>query len=571
MPPEHLPLCNFRVKFPPQKSLGMRIRQEISRLPPFRYSSTNRFVRFSSVSARFFMILSRYLQLSIVITCAAASTQAHAQTAIAEVSPWAQERPKLNTTLINPPVLSEESPPAPEIPEDSAPALSDKDFELSPLEDMYSERVVDQLQQFGYDLFGSPAHTPDLKSLPAGAAQDDFVLSIGDEVSIVMRGQRQARMTSQITGEGLLIIDELTPIPAAGRTLKQVREELESDVAQLYNTDVFLSLTKVNQVNVLIVGNVAHPGRQTLTAFDTVLDALTAAGGIEKTGSLRQIRVIRDGRTMMVDLYGLLMYGSDTADLSLRNGDKIMVPPLGPTVAVSGGVKRPGIYEILPAIHASWMSPDQKSQMLSASDLLDMAGGVLSTAQNRYLRLDINSNGEEAVQDIGDPLARVFSDGDILTVERGKERREGTVELSGHAHAAGIHALKEVPSLHVLLSKEQSFERDIYPLIGVIERWNKNDLSRELIAFPPALALKGQYDRKLADGDIVHLFSHQQIAALRAEPKPEADQPMGSADINEDAPPGSVDRRLPAGTQCVRARCDPAAGRIPGVGRSHPR
>jgi protein involved in polysaccharide export with SLBB domain len=455
------------------------------------------------------------LRLLLFLPCALLSTPASAQSIAVDAAPWGEKsvtsRP-LNRfkdlAVDKRPDLERQS-----VYQDKAQADS------SPLEKMYSARVVDSLEQFGYGLFGKATASDHSsgQSLPAGAAQDDFVLSIGDELSVVMRGQRQMKATAQITSEGLLIIDDLQPIAAAGRTLGQVRRQLESDVAQLYNTDIYLSLSKVNQVNVLIAGHVKHPGRKTLTSFDTVLDALIAAGGIEKTGTLRQIRLIRDGRTMVIDLYGLLIYGSDTADFTLRNGDKIMVRPIGPTLAISGGAKRPGIYEILPALQANWDSPDVKSQRLSLNDLLDMGGGVLSTAQNRFLRMGLTSQGEESVEDVHDSMARIFGDGDILMVERGQERREGTVELAGHAHTAGLHALGENKSLADLLAEEKTLKRGGYPLIGVIERWYKTDMTRDLIAFPPMLVMAGQYDRTLMDGDIVHLFSHDDIRSLQEE------------------------------------------------------
>ncbi len=416
-----------------------------------------------------------------------------------------------------------------------SPALSSQE-NPSPLETMYTSRVVDSLEQFGYDLFAStrPHNGRDTFSVPVGAAQDDFVLSIGDEVGITLRGQKHLQSSVRIDSEGMLIVDTFAPIPAAGRTLKQVRDHLSQEAAQTYNTEAFLSLSKVNQVNVLVAGHVKQPGRKTLTGFDTVLDALIESGGIEKTGTLRQIRLIRDGRTTIIDLYGLLIYGSDAADMGLRNGDKIMVRPVGPTVAISGGVKRPGIYEILPALQSNWDSAG-KSQLLAMNDLLDMAGGVLSTAQNRFLRLGLNNKGEEAVQDITDSMQRVFADGDILSVERGQERRAGTVEMVGHANTLGLHALSETKSLVDLLAQEGTLKRDTYPLIGVIERWNRKDMTRSLIAFPPILSLSRQYDRTLVDGDIIHLFSQDQIKSLqttRTESEPVA---MGSvADAEDD-------------------------------------
>ena len=136
-------------------------------------------------------------------------------------------------------------------------------------------------------------------------------------------------------------------------------------------------------------------------------------------------------------------------------------------------------------------------------------------------------------------MTRVFGDGDIFMIERGRERREGTVELTGHARTAGLHALSDSGSLAALLSGEKELERDTYPLIGVIERWNKSAMTRSLIAFPPLLVAQNQYDRKLSDGDIVHLFSHADMAALR-KPETDADRAtpisMGSTDDAELAP-----------------------------------
>ncbi len=391
--------------------------------------------------------------------------------------------------------------------------------QLSPLEQMYSSRIVDDISQFGYDMFASKSSSPETAS--RGAAQDDLILSIGDEVSVIMRGQKQDSQTTTITSEGMLVIDELSPIPAAGRTLGDVRAQVKSEVSKLYNTDVFLSLAKISQINVLVLGHVKNPGRQTLTNIDSVLDALMSAGGIDKTGTLRQIRLVRGGKTMLIDLYGLLVYGSDGIDIGLRNADKIIVQPVGPTIAVAGDVKRPGIYEILPALKANWDRPEEKSQTLSMNDLLGMAGGVMSPAAHRFLRMDITDKGMEYIEEVSDPSSRIFSDGDILNIARGKEQRQGTVQLIGNANQSGIHALSDAETLSALLYDNSVIGPETYPLIGIIEHWNKSSMSKKLIAFMPKMVLNGEDDQKLEDGDKVYLFSQDQIENL-GKPDPDA-------------------------------------------------
>lgn len=393
----------------------------------------------------------------------------------------------------------------------------------SPLEAAYSKRIVEDLHQFGYDLFATPDDQGVREkkeqdkdktafALPAGAVQDDFLLNIGDRINVTFRGQRSDSKTYTITGEGQLIVDELPPVFSAGRTIGDVRGELEAAAAHLHNTDVFVSLESVRQANILVVGHVGAPGRQSLTVFHTVLDALMGAGGVRKEGSLRQIKLVREGRSTIIDLYALLIHGSPIMDISLRDGDRIIVPPVGPTVAVAGGVKRPGIYEILPGLRG--FDAAGRSQILTMQEALDMAGGILTPGQNRFVRLGLTTDGRETVDELSDPLEPSFGDGSILMVAPADEMRAGTVELTGETRQTGLHALDKTPSLSALINSEKVFGPDIYPLIGVIERWDEDQLARQMIAFPPLLVLKGKFDRRLQDGDIVHLFSRAQIMAL---------------------------------------------------------
>lgn len=200
--------------------------------------------------------------------------------------------------------------------------------------------------------------------------------------------------------------------------------------------------------------------------------------------------------------------------MTLRDGDRLIVPPIGPTVGVAGGVKRPGIYEILPRLRGHMHKPHGASEHLSLEDMLNLAGGVLSPGQNRYMKMGLTADGRETVDDITDPHRPHFGDGAILMVASSDEMRAGTVELAGHTRRAGMHALSRAKTLSALLPDEKAFGPDIYPLIGVIVRRDEKQMSRKMIDFPPLLVRRGQFDQALQDGDVVHLFSRTQIAAL---------------------------------------------------------
>lgn len=403
----------------------------------------------------------------------------------------------------------------------------------SPIESLYSRRVVDDVRQFGYDMFGGEIteNKNNMPALPAGAVQDNFILNIGDKLNITFRGQRQSQGVYGVGSDGLLIVADLPPVSAAGRTIAQVRAALEDSASSLYNTEVFVALDSVQQVNVLVVGHVNKPGRRTLTVFHTALDALIQSGGVQKTGSLRQVKLIRNGRAQMIDLYGLLTHGSAGMDLALRDGDRLVIPPIGPTVAITGAVKRPGIYEILPALQGMRHRPEQASERLSLQEALDLAGGVLSPGNNRYIKLSMTTDGREVTQELSAPFTPVLGDGSILSVARADEKRTETIELVGHTRKPGVHDLKRNTTLSALLSDDKVFGPDIYPLIGVIERTNPKTLTRQRLDFPPYLVMNGEYDRTLQDGDTVLLFSKAQMRALQGHAKPIEQGSVEGADL----------------------------------------
>lgn len=388
----------------------------------------------------------------------------------------------------------------------------------SPLEVMYADRTVENLRQYGYDMLEqAPEESIVSKNrIPAGGVPDDFILSHQDGVEVVFSGQRTDRGVYKINSEGVLLIRDFPPVPAAGRTIGQVREAVQAAIDSRYNINAHVSLASVRQIDVLIVGHARRPGRKTLTVFHTVLDAIIEAGGIGKTGSLRRIKLVRDGRGTFIDLYDLFMLGSVNIDLKLRDGDRIIIPPVGPTVAIAGEVKRPGIYEILPQSSAIPSGPFTSSEKLSLNSMLELGGGVLAPGDNRFLKLGITGQGQEIVQEIDDPFLPEFNDGSVLLVSKGDAKRYGTVEIFGHTRKPGIHALGKNATLSQLFDSEDVLDSDIYPLMGVIERWDTEKLTPVIVDFPLRLVLKGSFDQELQDGDKITLFSNSQIRTLQS-------------------------------------------------------
>ena len=73
----------------------------------------------------------------------------------------------------------------------------------------------------------------------------------------------------------------------------------------------------------------------------------TRPGGVNKIGSLRAIKVFRDGKEVAtLDVYDYLINGKYDTNIRIEDNDMIIVQPYDSYVAVTGKVKRPRIYEM---------------------------------------------------------------------------------------------------------------------------------------------------------------------------------------------------------------------------------
>lgn len=382
---------------------------------------------------------------------------------------------------------------------------------LSAIEAAYSERAGSVLLQFGYDQFGAEPPRRD----GSGGVQADYTLGPGDELLVTLRGQKSSSKRHIIDAAGLLTADDVRPVVAQGLTLADLRAQLANAVtASFPDTEVYVSVTEIRRIGVLVTGAVARPGRQEVGAFATLIDALTAAGGVTRAGSLRRIRLFHaqdagdvPSTGLPVDLYDLFMIGDGaSAGIRLRDGDRIFVPPLGPTVALAGPLKRPGVYELPPG-----------QDRLPAAAARDMAGGLLRPGAHRALRYAIGPNGEEQAEELADADATRLSDGDLLLMAPRREDRRGDLRLDGHVLRPGPRALERTPSITALVSAADLGPSPYLPF-AVLASTRPGGRARVLQPIDLGAVLNGRDRRPLAENDVLYVLGADDVDFLTSEP-----------------------------------------------------
>lgn len=374
----------------------------------------------------------------------------------------------------------------------------------TPIEKDFRDRTNNKtLRQFGYDLFAN-ARSSSVQPI-TGDVGDAYVMGVGDQLVVTFQGSTSRTVTTRVDREGRLVVDQIRPIVAAGRTLGAVRRDFETAAkATLLGTDVYLSIGAVRAVTVLVGGEVNRPGAFTVTSLTDVATVLARAGGVRPSGTLRRVRVVRNGQSLNYDLYGLLGIGTPPS-LRLQDGDKVVVPAIGQVIALSGGVARPAIYEL------------SAGGSMSIGQAIAMAGGPLRPRGNDFVVSRIGKGGDEQYLTLTNPAARLQA-GDAVIVNARVRATEGRMTLSGYVDSPGVRSVGAAPSIAALIGGADNLKPGSYLPMAVLVRSDGVTRARQYRAVNLVNVLtKGQNVSLRSDDELV-LFSDIDISFLQSEP-----------------------------------------------------
>lgn len=380
----------------------------------------------------------------------------------------------------------------------------DEELERSLSEDKGSRDKKDPTEQiFGHNIFTNENLTfePNVNV----ATPVNYRLGPGDEVIIDVWGASETTIRQTISPEGSILVNNLGPVYLNGKTVKEANSYLKQEFAKIYSgvsgntpsSQIKLTLGEIRSIQVNVMGEVVVPGTYTLSSFSSVFHALYRAGGVNKIGSLRSIKVVRGGHVIAdLDVYNFIMKGKMKDDIRLQDGDVIIVNPYESLVRILGKVKRPMFYEM--------------KSVETVGTLLKYAGDFTGDAYKKAVRIVRKNGGEHQIYNVDEIDYSVFRvmDGDVVTVDSVLQRFENRVEIRGAVYREGMYQLNgTINTVKQLIKKAEGVRGDAFLNRAIIDRENE-DLTHEMIQIDLRGLLNGTVaDIPLLRNDILYIPS----------------------------------------------------------------
>ena len=298
---------------------------------------------------------------------------------------------------------------------------------------LYPDSVIPYLQPYGYEVF-SRRREHVFGPGEMGGVPADYPIRPGDELKVTLWGRINDEYNLRVSREGTVSIPHnVGPVVVAGLPFGAAQNAIANRLKNIEGVNVAVSVGEIRPIGIYIVGEVYSPGFHTVSPLTSVTNALFAAGGITRRGSLRHVQLRRNGRLVAdVDFYDFLISGNDRSGLRLQAGDVITVPVARQVAAVVGNVRRSALYEL--------KAPTK------LADVLELAGGVSPAGWAGRIQVErFQDNSHHAVLDVDSPTANpdfMVQDGDLVKIFPVLSKDQSSVYLSGNVLRPGKYEFR---------------------------------------------------------------------------------------------------------------------------------
>ena len=355
---------------------------------------------------------------------------------------------------------------------------------------------------FGHDVFNNKDLT--FESSMNLATPQNYRLGPGDEVNIDIWGASQESITETISPDGYVTVEDIGLIQLGGLSVSQAKAKLKSVLGPRYQgSRIELTVGQTRTITISVMGEVKTPGTYTMSAFATVYNALYMAGGPNEIGTLRNVKVYRNGRLLSnVDVYDFLLNGKLTGDVRLQDNDIVTVGPYEALVNITGKIKRPMFYEM------------KKTE--SAATLLRYAGGFTGDAYTKTIRVNRKAGQMYSVFNVGEFDLNDFKlmDEDSVSVDSTLNRYQNMVEIRGGVFRPGMYQVGgQICTVKALIEAADGLTENAIGQHAVMHRM-KADRTLEVKSIDVLGILEGNVpDVELKNEDIIYIGSREEEKA----------------------------------------------------------
>ena len=348
----------------------------------------------------------------------------------------------------------------------------------------YMSEHGDKLPVYGQYLFSTQDLTFEPKlNIPTPV---NYVLGPYDEVIVDVSGLYDASSRLKISPEGFIRIPNVGPVKVSGKTIEEAERSIRAQAAKIYpgiengQTRINITLGNIRSIKVSIIGNVVRPGSYTLPSLATAFNALYAAGGPDENGSMRQVKVIRNGKLVAeIDLYKFLTDGVLKNNVLLHDGDVVKVDPYIARITMRGALKNIGRFE------------GKEGETLA--DMIRYAGGFTDSAYTQIATIIRTNLNNKNVVDVKASEYNIFKvkGGDDIYFSTQPEIFTNKIEISGAVNRPGVYALEKGLTVSALIKKADGLKEDAFLNMALINR-KRADKVPEIINFRLGDVLSGK-------------------------------------------------------------------------------
>lgn len=360
------------------------------------------------------------------------------------------------------------------------------------------DNTINGKEVFGRNIFNQKALSfePNMNI----ATPVSYIVGPGDKVFVDVYGASQKSEQLEVSPDGTITVTGYGPIHIGGLTVDQANAKIRSSLGQRYSSSqIKMTVGQTRTITVNVMGEVTAPGTYTLSAFASVFHALYMAGGVNGLGTLRNIKVFRNGRQITsVDIYDYLLNGKLTGNVRLADNDVVLVGPYDCIVDITGNVKRPMAYEM--------------KHNESVAQLLKYAGGFTGDAYRKAVRVNRTAGEKYSVYTVNEFDMADFkvADGDSVSVGAILPRYENMVEVKGAVFRPGQYNLGgNVTSVKSLIEQADGVTEEAFTAHAVLHRM-KPDRTWRVISVDVEGILNGTTpDIPLENEDVLTIATKQ--------------------------------------------------------------